>query len=52
MTQISFAPVKTRFIRITQTAGAKDKYWSMVELNVLEATRGMTQTVLAKNTRP
>ena len=38
-TQVAFAPVRTRFIRITQTAGAKNKCWSMAELQVLEATK-------------
>lgn len=54
--QIGFAPVKTKFVRITQTGGTKDKNWSIAEFQVLEATRGMTQslpqTTLAKNMQP
>ena len=52
LTQISFPPVRAKFVRITQTAGAKDKFWSIAELQVLEATKGMTQTILAKNFGP
>ena len=44
LTQISFAPVKTKFIRITQTAGAKDKYWSIAELQVLAPPAAATLT--------
>ena len=52
-TQVAFAgPVRARFVRLTQTRGAKDKYWSMTELNVLEATRGMTPATLAANVHP
>ena len=35
-TEITFAPVKTRFIRITQTGTARGLFWSIHELQVLQ----------------
>ena len=52
LTQISFPPVKARFVRITQTAGAKDRPWSIAELQVLAAPKLTASTILAKNTQP
>jgi glucose/arabinose dehydrogenase/mono/diheme cytochrome c family protein len=37
LTDLVFEPVKTRFVRITQTGSAKGNYWSIHELRVFEA---------------
>jgi hypothetical protein len=34
VTDITFPPVKTKFIRITQTGSASGTYWSIHELEV------------------
>ena len=52
LTQVSFTPLKARFIRITQTAGAKSNFWSITELQVLTAPKSTTPTTLAQNVRP
>lgn len=36
LTEIQFPPVKTKFIRITQTGEVKGLYWSIHELDILE----------------
>jgi mono/diheme cytochrome c family protein/glucose/arabinose dehydrogenase len=36
VTEIGFAPVKTRFIRITQTGSVRNYFWSIGELQLLE----------------
>jgi len=33
---IQFAPEKTKFIRLTQTGAADDRYWSIHELGIYE----------------
>ena len=52
LTQISFTPLKAKFVRITQTAGAKNNFWSITELQVLAAPKGTTPTTLAQNVHP
>ena len=37
ITDIPFAPAKTKFIRITQTGAARGNFWSIHELTVLKA---------------
>ena len=52
LTQAEFAPVRARFVRVTQTAGAKDKFWSVAELQLLEPPKsapGAGTVVMAKN---
>ena len=39
ITEIRFDPIETRFIRITQTGNAPGNYWSIHELQVLEAPK-------------
>jgi mono/diheme cytochrome c family protein len=41
-TEISFAPVRTRFIRITQTANDRRVWWSIGELQLLQPAAGET----------
>ena len=37
ITDIPFAPVKAKFIRITQTGAVQGKFWSIAELAVLKS---------------
>lgn len=50
-TEISFAPVKTKFLRITQTGKAPGLYWSIHELQLLQPPDPMKiKTALSKRT--
>jgi mono/diheme cytochrome c family protein len=50
-TEIHFEPVKTKFIRITQTSSARGLFWSIFELQVLQPPDAQKiKTALAKKT--
>ena len=48
VTNITFAPVKAKALRITQTDSAKGTFWSIHELQVLDGHASPTQAQAAK----
>jgi mono/diheme cytochrome c family protein/glucose/arabinose dehydrogenase len=50
VTEIGFAPVKTRFIRITQTGFARPFPWSIAEVQLLQPPPGETMTAQSTTT--
>jgi hypothetical protein len=48
VTEISFAPVKTKFVKITQTGSQKGTYWSIHELSLMQPSSKGTLASAAK----
>ena len=51
-TEITFAPAKAKFIRITQTGAVNGLFWSIHELEVLEPAKVQTAAAQAKKPNP
>ena len=48
VTLISFAPTRTRFIRVTQTGEVQNRFWSIHELSILQPGQKLEVTKIVK----